>query len=142
MTGALPQADLRRLRGIPGILARYRPVQDCLSRATCSGVPPITAQSPAAAIAEPPVAIGDGLVVELAGQLPGGGLWLSLEDGRIIGMPIVWSPRLSEASDSERQHYEIIGRGTGLHWPDLDEYVSVRSILLGRRSAEGKGDRS
>lgn len=63
-------------------------------------------------------------------------LTLYLEDGRIVGMPTVWSPRLSRATEAERQNYEIIGHGAGLHWPDLDEYVSVRSILLGRRSAE------
>lgn len=63
-------------------------------------------------------------------------LMLYLEDGRTVGMPIVWSPRLARASDAELQNYEIIGQGAGLHWPDLDEYVSVRSILLGRKSAE------
>jgi hypothetical protein len=63
-------------------------------------------------------------------------LTLYLEDGRVVGMPIVWSPRLSQSSEAERQNYEIIGHGSGLHWPDLDEYVSVRSILLGRKSAE------
>jgi len=61
-------------------------------------------------------------------------LTLSLKDGRVLGMPTVWSPRLSQASEAERQNYEIIGHGAGLHWPDLDEYVSVRSILLGRQS--------
>jgi len=67
-------------------------------------------------------------------------LTLYLEDGRTVGMPIVWSPRLSRASEAERQNYEIIGHGSGLHWPDLDEYVSVRSILLGRQSAERASD--
>ena len=61
---------------------------------------------------------------------------LYLEDGRVVGMPTVWSPRLSQASEAERQNYEVIGHGAGLHWPDLDEYVSVRSILLGRKSGE------
>jgi hypothetical protein len=66
-------------------------------------------------------------------------LTLSLEDGRVVGMPTVWSPRLSQASEAERQNYEIIGHGAGLHWPESRKrsgYVSVRSILLGRRSAE------
>lgn len=63
-------------------------------------------------------------------------LTLYLEDGRVVSMPIVWSPRLSKASEAERQNYEIVGHGAGLHWPDVDEYVSVRSVLLGRRSAE------
>ena len=61
---------------------------------------------------------------------------LYLEDRRVMGMPTVWSPRLSTASEAERQNYEAIGDGAGLHWLDPDEYVSVRSILLGRRSAE------
>jgi hypothetical protein len=59
-----------------------------------------------------------------------------LEDGRVLGMPTVCSPRLSEASEAECQNYEVIGHGMGLHWPDLDEYGSVRSILPGRQSAE------
>ncbi len=63
-------------------------------------------------------------------------LMLYLEDGRTLGIPLVWFPRLVRASAAERQHYEVIGHGAGLHWPDLDEYVSVRSILLGRQSAE------
>jgi len=63
-------------------------------------------------------------------------LTLRLEDGRIVGMPMVWSPRLAQASDDERQNYEIIGHGAGLHWPDLDEYVSVRAVLLGRTSSD------
>lgn len=62
-------------------------------------------------------------------------LTLYLEDGRVVGMPMVWSPRLSDASEPKRQNYKIIGHGAGLHWPDVDEYVSVRSILLGRKSA-------
>jgi len=65
-----------------------------------------------------------------------GMLTLHLDDGRIVGMPIVWSPRLPQASKVERQNYEMTGHRSGLHWPDLDEYVSVRSILLGRKSAE------
>lgn len=63
-------------------------------------------------------------------------LTLYLEDGRVVGMPVVWSPRLARATEAQRQNYEIIGEGAGLHWPDLDEYVSVRAILLGRQSAE------
>lgn len=65
---------------------------------------------------------------------------LYLEDGRVVGLPTVWSPRLSKADEAERQNYEIIGHGTGLHWPDLDEYVSVRSILLGRKLSESRAD--
>lgn len=63
---------------------------------------------------------------------------LGLEDGRVVGMPLVWSPRLMGASESERNNYELIANSTALYWPDLDEYVSLRSVLLGRRSVEGK----
>ena len=66
-------------------------------------------------------------------------LTLYLEDGRVLGMPTVWSPRLSKASEAERQNYEIIGHGAGLQWPESRKrsgYVSVRSILLGRGPAE------
>lgn len=62
-------------------------------------------------------------------------LTLQLTDGRVLGMPLAWSPPLTAASESELQNYERIGHGSGLHWPDLDEYVSVRSVLLGRRSS-------
>lgn len=67
-------------------------------------------------------------------------LTLYLEDGRVVSMPTVWSPRLSKATEAERQNYEVIGHGSGIHWPDLDEYVSVRSILLGRKSAERQAE--
>jgi len=63
-------------------------------------------------------------------------LTLLLRDGRTLGMPLAWSPKLAEATESEVQNYELIGHGSGLHWPDLDEYVSVRSILLGRHSSK------
>ena len=46
-------------------------------------------------------------------------LALYLEDARIVGMPTVWSPRLSKASEAERQNFEVIGHGAGLHPPDL-----------------------
>lgn len=70
-----------------------------------------------------------------AGERDGRCAHAYLEGGRDLGIPTVWSPRLSKASEVERQNYEIIGHGAGLHWPDLDEYVSVRFILLGRQSA-------
>lgn len=63
---------------------------------------------------------------------------LHLEDGRILGMPTAWSPRLKTATLDELRNVEVTGRGTSLHWPDLDEDVNVRGILLGRMSAEGR----
>jgi hypothetical protein len=59
-----------------------------------------------------------------------------LSDGRLISIPIVWYPRLMHGSEDERERYELIGDGEGIHWPDLDEYVSVEGLLAGRRSGE------
>lgn len=54
-----------------------------------------------------------------------------LGDGRVISVPLVWSWRLSEATPTERAHYELIGSGIGIHWPDIDEDLSVTGMLYG-----------
>ena len=54
-----------------------------------------------------------------------------LEDGRTIGVPLAWSWRLSEASIEQRNNYEIIGNGIGIHWPDIDEDISAEGMLYG-----------
>jgi hypothetical protein len=54
-----------------------------------------------------------------------------LIDGRTISVPLAWSWRLSEASSKERAHYEIIGDGQGIHWPDIDEDISAEGMLYG-----------
>ncbi len=54
-----------------------------------------------------------------------------LEDGRTISIPIAWSWRLSEATQEQRNNFEIIGSGEGAHWPDIDEDDSVRGMLSG-----------
>jgi len=54
-----------------------------------------------------------------------------LNDGRTISVPLAWSWRLSEATSKQRQHYEIIGDGQGVHWPDIDEDISVDGMLYG-----------
>lgn len=54
-----------------------------------------------------------------------------LADGRTIGVPLVWSWRLSEATEDQRTNFEIIGNGEGAHWPDIDEDISVRGMLAG-----------
>lgn len=61
-------------------------------------------------------------------------LVLDLQDGRTIIAPILWYPRLAAATAHERQQYQI--RRSVISWPDLDEEVSVRGILLGRKSGE------
>jgi hypothetical protein len=52
-----------------------------------------------------------------------------LVDGRTISVPLAWSWRLSDATPDQRAHYEIIGDGTGVHWPAIDEDISVRGML-------------
>ena len=64
-------------------------------------------------------------------------LSVDLEDGRTITVPIGWFPRLLYGTPLERQHWQLIGKGIGIHWPDLDEDISVEGLLLGRRSGEG-----
>ena len=60
-------------------------------------------------------------------------LRIVLTDGRELAAPLAWFPRLRDATPDERRHWELIGRGHGIHWPDVDEDVSVR-VLLGRPS--------
>lgn len=63
-------------------------------------------------------------------------LAVDLADGRTITVPVAWFPRLAHGSPAERANWRLIGRGHGIHWPDLDEDVSVGSLLTGRRSKE------
>ena len=60
-----------------------------------------------------------------------------LDDGRSVSVPLAWYPRLNSSHQKERRNYELIGDGEGIHWPDLDEDISVEGIIAGRRSAEG-----
>jgi hypothetical protein len=64
-------------------------------------------------------------------------LTVHLEDGRSVTTPVEWYPRLALATSEERQKFEITGRGRGLHWPMLDEDLSVCGMLSGTPSAEG-----
>ena len=59
-----------------------------------------------------------------------------LSDGRTISVPISWYPRLVHATPEERNNWELIGTGEGIHWPDLDEDLSVEGFLAGRKSGE------
>jgi hypothetical protein len=63
-------------------------------------------------------------------------LIVELVDGRTISAPIAWFPRLSHGTPEERGNWVFIGGGMGIHWEDLDEDISVRGLLLGRKSAE------
>jgi hypothetical protein len=56
-------------------------------------------------------------------------LVVQLVDGRELSVPLEWFPRLREASEAERTHWRLIGQGTGIHWPDVDEDISVPRLL-------------
>ncbi len=65
-------------------------------------------------------------------------LSVDLVDGRTIIVPLAWYPRLWYGRAEERQDFEIIGDGTIIHWPKLDEDLSVSGLLAGRRSGESQ----
>jgi hypothetical protein len=56
---------------------------------------------------------------------------VQLTDGRIISAPIIWFPLLHEATAEQREHYEIGGGGVSLHWPEIDEDISIAGLLAG-----------
>lgn len=58
-------------------------------------------------------------------------MWVDLEDGRQLGVPLAYFPRLLNATPSQRETFTISGGGTGLHWDDLDEDISVPNLLAG-----------
>lgn len=60
-------------------------------------------------------------------------LWVELEDGRTLGVPLAWFPRLLHATPQERENYELSRRG--IHWDALDEDVSISGLLAGRGDA-------
>ena len=68
-------------------------------------------------------------------------MWVDLSDGRQLGVPLAYFPRLLNATPAQREQYVISGGGTGLHWDDLDEDISVDGLLQGipdrtRRAAQ------
>jgi hypothetical protein len=65
-------------------------------------------------------------------------LTVELSDGRSISVPLAWYPRLLHGSPQERQNWRLIGKNEGIHWPDLDEDISVENLLLGQRSGESQ----
>ncbi|MCF7810235.1 DUF2442 domain-containing protein [bacterium] len=58
-------------------------------------------------------------------------MWLELADGRQLGVPLAYFPRLLNAAPEQREEYSISGGGTGLHWNKLDEDILVENLLLG-----------
>ena len=65
-------------------------------------------------------------------------LTIDLVDGRALSVPLAWYPRLLHGTPEERNHWRLIGRGEGIHWPDLDEDISVENLLAGKPSRESQ----
>ena len=63
-------------------------------------------------------------------------LTVEMAEGRAITVPLGWFPRLLHANATERLNWRLIGRGEGICWPEIDEDISVESLLAGRRSRE------
>lgn len=63
-------------------------------------------------------------------------LTVELSDGRTITVPIAWYPRLVHATEQERANWRLIAGGKGIHWPELDEDISVQALILGKPSQE------
>ena len=63
-------------------------------------------------------------------------LIVTLDDGRRIAAPLAWYPRLLDASEEARANFRLIGGGLGIHWPEIDEDLSVQGLLGGHRSTE------
>ncbi len=60
-------------------------------------------------------------------------MWVALDDGRTIGVPLAWFPRLLHAAPKQRENVEI--SPMGLHWPEIDEDISIEGLLAGRGDA-------
>ena len=65
-------------------------------------------------------------------------LTVELADGRSISVPLAWYPRLAHATPDERRNCRLIGGGEGVHWPDVDEDISVEGLLSGWPSGESQ----
>ena len=71
-------------------------------------------------------------------EVTGDAVVVDLRDGRTVTAPLAWYPRLSHGTIRERRNWRLIGGGEGIHWPDLDEDLSVEGLLAGRPSAESQ----
>lgn len=65
-------------------------------------------------------------------------LTVDLDDGRTVSVPLAWYPRLLHGTSEERKNWRLIGKGEGIHWPDLDEDISVENLLSAKRSGESQ----
>jgi len=71
-------------------------------------------------------------------QVTSDALIVDLSDGRTVSVPLAWFPRLLQGTPKERKNWRLIGEGEGIHWPDLDEDISVENLILGKPSGESQ----
>ena len=71
-------------------------------------------------------------------KVSGDALSAELSDGCTLSVPLAWYPRLTHATREERDNWRLIGGGEGIHWPDLDEDISVEGLIAGHPSAESQ----
>ena len=60
-------------------------------------------------------------------------MWVALTDGRQLSIPLLYFPRLLNATPEQRNNYELSGGGTGIHWEEIDEDISVPGLILGNK---------
>lgn len=87
-------------------------------------------------MSQPPVDTCGAFATEV--QVSTDTLTADLADGRTIAVPLAWYPRLSHATAEERQNWRLIAGGRGIHWPALDEDISVANLLNGQPSTESQ----
>jgi hypothetical protein len=71
-------------------------------------------------------------------QVTDDALIVDLSDGRTLSVPLAWFPRLMHGTQQERNNWRLIGDGEGIHWPDLDEDISIENLILGKPSGESQ----
>ena len=71
-------------------------------------------------------------------QVTDDALIVDLSDGRTVSIPLAWFPRLLHGTPGERNKWRLIGEGEGIHWPELDEDISVENLILGKPSGESQ----
>ncbi len=82
--------------------------------------------------------VDTGAAVAIGVRVSRDSLSVELADGRTIAAPLAWYPRLAHGTVKERKTWRLVGRGRGIHWPDLDEDISVANLLSGQRSGESQ----
>jgi hypothetical protein len=71
-------------------------------------------------------------------RVTSGGLVVDLSDGRTLTAPLAWYPKPAQGTPAEHSNWQLIGRGEGIHWPDLDEDISIAALVAGQPSGESQ----